>query len=49
MITLKQINNTLRTYKKALLDNSLMKKEKKECLEKIKELENMRKIYENDN
>ncbi len=51
-ITLEQIDNTLRTYKKAFKNNLLTEKEKKECLKKIGEFQILRKKFlkeKNDN
>ncbi|GEM_PF-5554965 len=40
--TLEQVENTIRTYKDALKNNQLTKKEKKICIRKIKSLEKMK-------
>ncbi len=42
-VNLEQVDGTIRTYRKALSQNSLTDKEKQECLKKIKEYEELRK------
>jgi len=42
VITIDQINNTVRTYQQALKNNPLTDKERAECVEKIKHLETMK-------
>ena len=44
-ITLEQIEGTIRTYEKALKENPLNKREKKECLKKIEKFKKMKGEY----
>ena len=48
-VTLEQIEGTIRTYEKALKENPLTENEKKQCLRKIKELEEMKNRFKEKN